>query len=142
MSKYGSDRNSQSNNRSGTNSVETRIHPTTGKTHPYEKLCDFISRFPVGFRGCYNYGKEDHFSTKDCPLVHAGTFDKMIPPRKCGHISLTQSVKIILIQTEEITRTIILTSRIIIHIQTMQLLGTIIIRIIVIRTIPIMITVF
>ena len=56
--------------------VETRLHPETGLQHPYNKSDDFLSRFPLGFRGCYNCGQTDHRSTKECPLAQRGIFDK------------------------------------------------------------------
>ena len=40
--------------------VETRKHTGTGLQHPYDKERDFLSRFPVGFNGCYNCGQTDH----------------------------------------------------------------------------------
>ena len=38
------------------NNVETLKHPGTGIQYPYDKERDFLSRFPVGFNGCYNCG--------------------------------------------------------------------------------------
>ena len=39
---------------------------------PFDKDNNFLSWFPVGFRGCFNCGKNDHFSTKFCPAANAG----------------------------------------------------------------------
>ena len=47
--------------------VETRLCESTGQQHPYDRENNYLSRFPLGFRGCYNCGKSDHFSTKNCP---------------------------------------------------------------------------
>ena len=33
--------------------VETRKHSGTSLQHPYDKEQDFLSRFLVGFNGCY-----------------------------------------------------------------------------------------
>ena len=56
--------------------VETRKHPVTGVEHPYDKDRNFLSRFPLGFKGCFNCGQNDHFSTRNCPMANAGNFDK------------------------------------------------------------------
>ena len=57
--------------------IETRIHPVTGLQHPFDKARNFLSRFPLGFRGCFNCGKTDHRNTRDCPLAQQGNFDKI-----------------------------------------------------------------
>ena len=35
-----------------------------------------MSQFPLGFKGCYNCGGTDHFSTRECPAVINGDFNK------------------------------------------------------------------
>ena len=52
--------------------LPTRIGPT-GKPHPY-RLDDptYLSRFPLGFRGCFKCGADDHNSWKDCPHQRDG----------------------------------------------------------------------
>ena len=57
--------------------VKTRPHPDTGIPHPYDESRDFLSRFPLGFRGCYYCGNTDHFRTRDCPAAKNGNFNKM-----------------------------------------------------------------
>ena len=56
--------------------VETRLCQSTGKQHPYDRENNYISRFPLDFKGCFNCGKSDHFNTRDCPLAQSGDFDK------------------------------------------------------------------
>ena len=56
--------------------VETRTHPQSGLQHPFDKDNNFLSRFPVDFRGCFNCGKTNHFTTKFCPAANSGDFDK------------------------------------------------------------------
>ena len=46
--------------------METRT--VNGVEHPYDPEWDFTSEFPVGFRGCFICGKDDHFSKADCPI--------------------------------------------------------------------------
>ena len=56
--------------------VETQLCQRTGKQYPYDRDNNYVSIFPVGFRGWYKYGKTDHFSTRDCPLAQSGDFNK------------------------------------------------------------------
>ena len=56
--------------------VPTKLCEKTGLQHPYDKETNYISRFPVGFRGCFNCGATDHFSTRDCPAAQSGNFNK------------------------------------------------------------------
>ena len=47
--------------------LPTRIGPT-GLPHPYRADApDVLSRFPLGFRGCFLCGGEDHNNTRYCP---------------------------------------------------------------------------
>ena len=43
--------------------VETKTDPRSGLQHPFDKDINFLSQFPVGFRGCFNCEKSNHFST-------------------------------------------------------------------------------
>lgn len=43
---------------------------------PVREGNDYLSRFPLGFRGCYNCGENAHYSTRDCPLARSGDFNK------------------------------------------------------------------
>jgi len=56
--------------------VETKLDPNTGLQHPYDSTTNYRAKFPLGFRGCYACGGEDHRSSKDCPLTLSGQFDK------------------------------------------------------------------
>ena len=56
--------------------VETKLDPNTGLQHPYDSTTNYVAKFPLGFRGCYACGAEDHRSSKDCPLTLSGQFDK------------------------------------------------------------------
>ena len=57
--------------------IETKTHPTTGLQHPFDKERKFLSWFPLGFRGCYNCGKQDHYSTRDFPAAQSVNFKKV-----------------------------------------------------------------
>ena len=47
--------------------LPTRIHPTTGLPHPYNPNSpDYLSRYPLGFMGCFNCGELDHRSSREC----------------------------------------------------------------------------
>ena len=59
-----------------TGNVETRTHPSTGLQHPYDNERNFLSRFPIGFDGCYNYEKRDHRNTRDYLKAINGQIDK------------------------------------------------------------------
>ena len=37
---------------------------------------NYISKFPLGFRGCYICGASNHFSRSNCPTAQKGQFDK------------------------------------------------------------------
>ena len=69
--------NSSSNTQHFPIKVKTRLYPDTGIPHPYDESRDFLSRFPLGFRGCYYCGNTDHFRTRDCPAAKNGNFNKM-----------------------------------------------------------------
>ena len=56
--------------------VETKTHHVTGLQHPYDNVRYFLSRFPLGFRGCYNCDSEDNINTRDCDLAKSGSFNK------------------------------------------------------------------
>jgi len=56
--------------------VETQFNPETGLQHPFDSSSNYLSKYPLGFRGCYACGGTDHRSSKDCPLTHSGRFDK------------------------------------------------------------------
>ena len=75
MSKYDNGKQQYQGRNNGTK-VETRLCRDTGLQHPYDKENDYLSRFPEGFRGCFNCGKTDHFRTGDCQLAQSGKFDK------------------------------------------------------------------
>ena len=77
MSRYNSGTGSgTSNNDSSRPQVVTRTHPSTGLQHPYDKDRNYLSQFPVTFKGCFHCGDTNHSRTKDCPSAQAGTFDK------------------------------------------------------------------
>ena len=40
--------------------------------HPFDAEENFVSKFPLGFRGCFNCGATDHFCSNECPAVRAG----------------------------------------------------------------------
>ena len=77
MSRYSSGTGSNTGyNNTSRPQVVTRAHPSTGLQHPYDKDRNYLSRFPVTFKGCFNCGDTNHWRTKDCPAAQAGTFDK------------------------------------------------------------------
>ena len=39
--------------------IKTKTHSTTGLQYPFDNERNFLSRFPLGFWGCYNCGKKD-----------------------------------------------------------------------------------
>ena len=47
--------------------VPTKISNVTGKEHPFDAEYNFLSRFALGFSGCFICGATDHFSRMDCP---------------------------------------------------------------------------
>ena len=49
MQRY-SGNNGSSNSTSFNDQVTKRKHPITGLQHPYDQECDYLSRFPFGFR--------------------------------------------------------------------------------------------
>ena len=51
--------------------IVTRRNPETGKDHPYNPHLDYISKYPVGFRGSFRCGKDYHGEGKRCHLVDA-----------------------------------------------------------------------
>ena len=56
--------------------VETKVHPQTGKLHPYDPVRQYLRIYPVDFRGCLSCGATDHWSTQDCPRTKNETWDK------------------------------------------------------------------
>ena len=59
------------NNFSDTSGIKlvTKLCEKIGQHYPYDKENDYLSQFPVGFRGCYNYGSTDHYNPQDCPAA-------------------------------------------------------------------------
>ena len=70
--------------------VDTKTHPETGLQHQFDKENNFLSKFPVDFRGYFNCGQTDHNSTKNCPAANNGNFNKLNFFLKCGLINLTR----------------------------------------------------
>ena len=75
MSRYNNNTGTNFNNQNSIK-VETRLCTQTGQQHLYDKQNDYLSRFPLGFRGCFNYGATDYFSTQDCTQAQSGNFNK------------------------------------------------------------------
>jgi len=48
-------------------SIPTKTDSKTGIEYPFDESNNYVSRFPVGFRGCYMCGSQDHFKRTDCP---------------------------------------------------------------------------
>ena len=51
----------------GTPDVPTQRDPVTGIEYPFDAEYNFVSRFAVGFNGCFICGATNHFSRTDCP---------------------------------------------------------------------------
>ena len=47
--------------------VTTKRSEVTGKDHPFDAEYNFLSRFPLGFNGCFICGATNHFNRMDCP---------------------------------------------------------------------------
>ena len=56
--------------------VQTKLCRETGLQHPYDSQRDYLSKYPLGFRGCYACGGEGHRNNRDCPKKLSGTFNK------------------------------------------------------------------
>ena len=48
--------------------VPTIFVPDTSKQHPFKPELNHVSKFPIGFCGCYACDQEDHFHSEKCPL--------------------------------------------------------------------------
>ena len=59
----------------------------TGKYHPNNSDLNYVSPYPIGFRGCYAYGQEDHNPTNNFPLNCSGQFNKHEFFVNVGHTS-------------------------------------------------------
>jgi hypothetical protein len=51
----------------GTEHPDIEVRMVKGTAFPFHKPSNTLSKFPCGFRGCYNCGAQDHYTTKDCP---------------------------------------------------------------------------
>ena len=47
-----------------------------GKSYPFHIPTQFLSTFPVGFRGCYVCGSTDHWKREDCEKSKSGQFHR------------------------------------------------------------------
>ena len=56
--------------------VPTRRHPATGLEHPYNPATNYLSKYPLGFRGCFICGSLEHNFAYDCPVKKGGKMDK------------------------------------------------------------------
>ena len=54
----------------------TKFNPSTGQFHPWNEERQYLSRFPLSFRGCFICGGTDHRGAKDCPVAQFGNYDK------------------------------------------------------------------
>jgi hypothetical protein len=61
---------------STSNNVESKLNEKTGQLHPYYRPADYISDYPITFKGCYNCGRTDHWKTADCQQAKQGPFNK------------------------------------------------------------------
>ena len=80
--------------------METKLCEKAGQQHPYDKQNDYLSRFPLEFRECFNCGSTDHFSTRDYQLAQSGNFNKRNFSQNYGRISLTQRNPNIIVSPE------------------------------------------
>ena len=67
--------------------VPTMFFPETDKQHHFNPESNYVSRFPLGFCGCYACGQEDHFRSKNFPLKQNGQFNKREFSENCRRIS-------------------------------------------------------
>ena len=50
------------------NNLPTRLGKN-GNPHPFRNDDpDYLSQYPLGFRGCYQCGSSDHTNRRDCPM--------------------------------------------------------------------------
>ena len=52
----------------GTVTVQTRKNTVTGKDHPFDPEYNFVSQFPVDWKGCFICGATDHFNSMECSV--------------------------------------------------------------------------
>ena len=68
-------------------SIKTKKKHDTGKEHPYDAEYDFVSQFPLRFKGCFICGATNRFLTADYPvgliLERRGSYSTT----KCGLIN-------------------------------------------------------
>ncbi len=55
---------------------DIELRTVKGITYPFHKPRQFLSDYPIGFRGCYVCGSQDHWKKDDCALVRSGNFDR------------------------------------------------------------------
>ena len=56
----------------------TRKHPESSLQYTFDVATNFLSRFPVDFKGFFNCGQTDHWQTKKCPEAKNGNFNKAL----------------------------------------------------------------
>ena len=69
------------------NSIPTKTHPKTGLQHPYNSRKDYLSEYPVTFRGCFNCGSREHWRLEFCKDAKLPTFNRARFLMNCGHIN-------------------------------------------------------
>ena len=54
------------------NNVKTKLNEKNGQLQPYYRPADYISDYPITFKGCFNCSKTDHWRTADCQYGKTG----------------------------------------------------------------------
>ena len=56
--------------------VPSIFDPVTKLSYPFNSDLDYVSKYPVGFKGCFTCASEAHWKSDDCPKVQSGQSNK------------------------------------------------------------------
>lgn len=64
-------------NNSNVNATDIEVRKgTDGNLYPFHTPTQYLSQYPVGFRGCFVCGSTDHWRKDSCPITQSGNFNR------------------------------------------------------------------
>lgn len=64
-------------NANNTNATDIEVRKKSdGNNYPFHIPTQYMSQYPVGFRGCFVCGSTDHWRKESCPVTQSGNFDR------------------------------------------------------------------
>ena len=67
--------------------VPSVFNPEIKLSYPFNSELDYVSKYPMGFKGCFTCGSKEHWKSDDCPKVQSGQANKQVFLKNYGLIN-------------------------------------------------------